>query len=158
MRLNGVLQSRLRSEEALQLFQDFAFDHARAIREVINGRHRNMAELVALVEDAHKFKKWVKGQPENADLHKAYVAEVAKLGWSENVPRKTVRWAIFTTTGAHVDRLDSRAHSIRDNLRVCGHSNQPFGVGTTRAGRPCSVVTDYRASVSRTFPQCAKAY
>jgi hypothetical protein len=109
IRLNGVLQSRLRSEEALQLFQDFAFDDARAVREAINERHRNMAELATLVADAQKFKKWVNGQPENADLRKAYLSEVAKLGWSEKLPRKTVRWAIFTTTGIVLSALTTPA-------------------------------------------------
>jgi hypothetical protein len=109
VRLDDVFRARLRSEEALQLFQDFAFDDARAIREAINERHRNMAEVAALVAGAEKFKKWVNGQPENADLRKAYLSEVSKLGWSENLPRKTVRWAIFTATGVALSALTTPA-------------------------------------------------
>jgi hypothetical protein len=108
-RLDGVLQRRLQSEESLQVFQEFAFDDARAIREVINDRGRNIGELIDLLEKAEKFKKWVRAQPENVDLRKAYLSEVSRLGWCENLPRKTVRWGIFTMTGIVLSALTTPA-------------------------------------------------
>ncbi len=58
-----------------------------------------MAELAKLVAEAQKFKSWIKGQPDDADMRKAYLAEVGGLGWCDKLPRKTARWAIFTASG-----------------------------------------------------------
>lgn len=98
-RINSALRSRLQSEQALGVFQEFVFDDARAVREAINGRHRNMAELAGLVAEAQKFKRWIKGQPEDQNLRKAYLAEIGRLGWCDKLPRKSARWAIFSAAG-----------------------------------------------------------
>ena len=98
-RINSALRSRLRSDEVLRGFQEFVFDDARAVREAINSRHRNMAELVSLVLSAKKFKCWIKDQPEDQDIRKAYLAEISKLGWCDALPRKSARWAMFSTAG-----------------------------------------------------------
>jgi hypothetical protein len=109
IRLNGALRTRLQSEEALQLFQEFVFDDARAIREAINGGHRNMAELAELVAEAQKFKSWIKGQPEDADMRKAYIAEVGRLSWCDKLPRKSARWAVFTASGIALSAVTTPA-------------------------------------------------
>jgi hypothetical protein len=109
IRLNGALRTRLQSEEALQLFQEFVFDDARAIREAINGGHRNMAELAELVAEAQKFKSWIKGQPEDTDMRKAYIAEVGRLSWCDKLPRKSARWAVFTATGIALSAVTTPA-------------------------------------------------
>ncbi len=97
-RIEDAIRKRLRSEENLSLFQESIFDDSRAIREAVNGRQRNMQDVVSLVASAKKFRHWVAGQPENTDLRKAYLSEVTKLGWAEKLPRKTVRWGLFTMT------------------------------------------------------------
>jgi hypothetical protein len=51
----------------------------------------------------------VKAQPENADLRKAYLSEVSRLGWFEKLPRKTVRWGIFTATSIVLSALTTPA-------------------------------------------------
>jgi hypothetical protein len=98
-RLSRALGARLQSEMALQIFQEFVFDDSRAIREAVNCRHRNMAEVAALVAEAQKFKGWIRDQPEDADMRRAYLAEVGKLGWCDKLPRRSARWAIFTAAG-----------------------------------------------------------
>jgi hypothetical protein len=108
-RLNRALRARLQSEGALQIFQEFVFDDARAIREAINGGHRNMAELAELVTEAQKFKNWIMRQPEDTDMRKAYLTEVGRLGWCDNLPRKSARWAIFTTAAIALSTITTPA-------------------------------------------------
>lgn len=108
-RLTGALRARLQSEKDLQIFQEFVFDDARAIREAINSGHRNMAEFAELVAEAQQFKSWIKGQPEDGDMRKAYLAEVGRLSWCDKVPRKSARWAIFTATGIALSSVTAPA-------------------------------------------------
>lgn len=108
-RLTGALRAQLQSEKDLQIFQEFVFDDARAIREAINGGHRNMAEFAELVAEAQQFKSWIKGQPEDGDMRKAYLAEVGRLSWCDKVPRKSARWAIFTATGIALSSVTAPA-------------------------------------------------
>jgi len=104
-RLQDVIGKRVRSEQNLRLFQEFAFEDARAVREAVNRGDRNMQDVVSLVASAKKFRQWVSGQPEDADLRKAYLSEVARLGWTEKLPRKTVRWGLFTVAGTALSVL-----------------------------------------------------
>ncbi len=67
-RLSVALRARLQSERSLRVFQEFVFDDARAIREAVNSGHRNMAELAKLVAEAQKFKSWIKGQFDDAQI------------------------------------------------------------------------------------------
>jgi hypothetical protein len=79
--------------------------YARAIREAINTCHKNMAELTKLVEQAQKFKNWIRGQPEDQDIRKAYCSEISKLGWCEGLPKKSARWFIFTVAGVLISSI-----------------------------------------------------
>ena len=93
------------SEENISLFQEFVFGDSRAIREAINGRQRNMEDVVSLVASAKKFRHWVANQPENTDLRKAYLSEVSRLGWAEKLAPKAVRWGVFTLAGTVLSAL-----------------------------------------------------
>jgi hypothetical protein len=55
-----------------------------------------VADLVAA---AQKFRKWVKDQPEATELRKAYLSEVTRLGWTDRLPRKAIRWGLFNAAG-----------------------------------------------------------
>jgi hypothetical protein len=89
------LVRRTQSETSISAFQDFIFDDGRAIREAVNHGNKSMKDVADLVVKAREFKAWVKSKPEDADLRKAYLAEVSRLGWSEKLPQKTSRFAIF---------------------------------------------------------------
>jgi hypothetical protein len=95
-RLEEAIKRRVKSEAHLNLFQEYVFDDARAIREAVNRRERNMQDVASLVSSAKQFRRWVAGQPENTDLRKAYLSEVTKLGWAEKLPIKALRWGLFT--------------------------------------------------------------
>ena len=65
-----------------------------------------MKEVIALVEGAQKFRDWVSVQSsKNTDLRKAYLQEISRLGWTDSLPRKSVRWGIFTGAGIAVSAL-----------------------------------------------------
>ena len=81
---------------ALEAFEDFVFDDSRAIREVVDSGEHNMADVLELIKEAEKFRSWVKDQPENVDLRKAYCKEVIRVGWAAKLPVRSVRWGLFT--------------------------------------------------------------
>jgi hypothetical protein len=110
-RLNEVLRPRLGSERVLQIFQEFVFDDARAIREAINTCHKNMAELTKLVEQAQKFKNWIRGQPEDQDIRKAYCSAISKLGWCEGLPSRSRALSLLRQNGLRRGRLVPAHHS-----------------------------------------------
>ena len=104
-RLEKLMKGRVRSEGNLSLFQEFVFEGGRAIREVINSGQRNMQDVVSLVASAQKFRRWVSNQPEDVDLRRAYLSEVTKVGWTDKLPRKAVRWGLFTAAGTALSAL-----------------------------------------------------
>jgi hypothetical protein len=95
-KLNEILQPRKEAEETLELFEDFVFDDSRAIREAVNRRERSMIDVLSLVKKAEKFRKWVKDQPENTDLRKAYCKEVSSIEWAAKLPVRNIRFGLFT--------------------------------------------------------------
>jgi hypothetical protein len=103
------LVRRTQSETSIGLFQDLVFNDARAVREAVNHGNRGMKDVVDLVRQAREFKAWVRSKPEDADLRRAYVAEVSKLGWSDKLPSKVSRFCVFAAAGAALSFLASPA-------------------------------------------------
>jgi uncharacterized damage-inducible protein DinB len=81
LKFKDILSARQKSEEQIRVFQDFIFDDARAIREVINSGERDFEDLWKLLASAAKFKHWLKDQQPDQQLIKEYFREVTKASW-----------------------------------------------------------------------------
>ena len=106
-KVEDVLRKRLDSDRTIEQFQSFVFNDGRAIREAVNSGHRNLADVLRLLNKASKFKEWINRQPEDASLREQYCKELMALDWIESLPAKTARWAIFTAAGAAIGLLAS---------------------------------------------------
>lgn len=103
LKYEDVINRRTRSDAALTLFQEFVLDDARAIRETINSGSRSFSELLKVVEKSARFKKWLAGKPEDAQLVKEYFREISAGSWIEKLPVRSARWVLFTGIGMLVD-------------------------------------------------------
>jgi hypothetical protein len=105
LKFNDLLAARKNSEEQISAFQDFIFDDARSISEVINSGERDFNDLWKLISEAAKFKHWLKDQQPNKQLVKEYFREVTKASWVDRLPSKSMRWTIFNAAGLAIDAL-----------------------------------------------------
>lgn len=105
LKFNDLLATRQRSDEQINVFQDYVFDDARAISEAINTGEKSFRDLLELLLKADKFKHWLKEQEPNQQLFKAYFQEVTKKSWADKLPPKSIRWALFNLAGLGVDAL-----------------------------------------------------
>lgn len=100
-----LLERRNISDDAIKLFQDFIFDDSKAVGSAFESGSRNCRELLALLEKAGKFKKWLHNKDPDAELLKDYFKEITSDSWVDKLPAKGTRWSIFTGIGMGVDAL-----------------------------------------------------
>jgi len=100
-----LIRRRANSQETIRQFQDFVLLGGRAVAEAVNTGLRNMADVLQLIHQAEKFKKWVKGQPEDSKLREQYCQELMRLDWADRIPAKPIRWALFTGAATTIGLL-----------------------------------------------------
>jgi hypothetical protein len=86
------------SQKKIDLFQDRALE-GRAVRESINSGQRSFADLLTVIGKGRRFRDWVASREDDRDLLDAYYQEVTRLSWVDRLPVKSVRWAVFGSTG-----------------------------------------------------------
>jgi hypothetical protein len=125
LRISQLLDHSSTNNSQLQSFQDFVYDDGRAIRQAVNARHRNFDEVLSVASKAKKIRQWVSEQPDNTDLAKSYLREVSKLDWIDNLPVRSLRWALFNlgpacleAFGVQVPKLAPVVGSIGDSFLI----------------------------------------
>ena len=103
--MNGILDRYRRNVSQICTFQDFVFDDGRAISEAVNSGQRSFKDLLKLLDQADKFRAWVKSKPPDVNLAKEYLREITKSSWVDKLPGKSSRWAFFTGAGFILDAL-----------------------------------------------------
>ena len=74
-------------------------DQAGAIRDAINSGRRSFDEFEGLLERAARFRGWLKNQPHDKKLVKAYFDEVTRDSWVASEPGKAARWFFLNAIG-----------------------------------------------------------
>jgi hypothetical protein len=100
-----LLRKRAHSKEKIVQFQDFVLTGGRAVAEAVNSGSRNMADVLQLINQADRFKKWVAQQPEKSELREQYCQERMRLGWADRLPAKSIRWTLFTGAATTIGLL-----------------------------------------------------
>ncbi|WP_457492218.1 hypothetical protein [Tardiphaga sp. P5_C7] len=100
----NLMQKRDSAVSEIDLFQDLHL-HGRAIREVINKREKSLDDLYLLLDEAKKFKSWLRDKNPDRSLVKEYFDAVTRETWVDKLPTKSVRWIITTGLGAAVETL-----------------------------------------------------
>jgi hypothetical protein len=99
-RFSELLKKASPSKEIFALFQEFVINKSRSIREVVNSDDRSFADVIKLVQDAEKFKVWLKASDDENDIRANYCREVSSLDWAEKLPEKSIRFLIMTGAAA----------------------------------------------------------
>lgn len=89
----------------LDLFQEVVFNDSRGIREAVNSRHSNFSDVVKLVQQAQRFKEWLRKQSDSTELSHNYCREVSPLDWADKLPPKALRWLIMSGAGLGIDAV-----------------------------------------------------
>jgi hypothetical protein len=93
------LRARDRSTASLELFKEVALPSVPTIREVINSKERSISEFLALLDQAQKFKEWLKKGENDPDLAAQYIKAAITETWADKLPTKATRLAFFTGAG-----------------------------------------------------------
>jgi hypothetical protein len=102
-KVNYLLEKSLKSSEQISDFQEFIFNDAKSLREAVNNRQINLDDLLIVLKNSQRFKKWIIGIDPDQDLIKSYYAEVTKKTVVDKLPGKSARWGIFTGAGLIAD-------------------------------------------------------
>lgn len=105
LRLNTALARYGDSQLAIERFQEFVFNDARAIGQAVTSGGRTFRDLIRILERARKFKGWLRDKPLDADLLKQYFEETTKPTWIDSLPCKSYRWFILSGLGLAIEAL-----------------------------------------------------
>lgn len=104
-RMESLIRKSKKSESAMQAFENLVLDDGRAIREAINSGERTFKDLLPVLDEARKWREWLRGKPDDADLIKEYYQAIVRKTWADKLPTKVARWSVFTGLGVGVDFL-----------------------------------------------------
>jgi hypothetical protein len=77
-------------------FQDFAFDDSRAIADAVRSGAVSFGDVLDVVEQSTRFRRWLDGKDNDANLLRDYFQECTKDTWVERLPVAAARWALVT--------------------------------------------------------------
>ena len=99
-----LFRRRERSINEIDLFQDLHLE-GRNISDVLNSKERSFDEFLRLLDQAEKFKKWLRETNPDEKLVKEYFDAVTRQTWIDKLPTKGMRWVITTGLAAAVEAL-----------------------------------------------------
>jgi hypothetical protein len=97
------LRAREKSGATIEMFRDINLPGFPSIREVINSGDRTIAEFLKLLDQAAKFRDWLRAENPDRGLLAGYVKAATEKTWADQLPTKTTRWAVATGLGLAVD-------------------------------------------------------
>ena len=103
--VEALVRRHTQSETQIESFVDLTLADAHTIREAVNSGAVSFASVVKLLDSADKFRHWLREQPADAALLRAYYQETIKDSWAEKLPTKSARWSVFTGLGLAIDAL-----------------------------------------------------
>jgi hypothetical protein len=98
----NIFRRRERSINEIDLFQNLHLD-AHNISSALNSKERTFEEFLKLLDQADKFKKWLRETNPDENLVKEYFRAVTRQTWVDKLPTKGMRWVITTGLAAAVE-------------------------------------------------------
>ena len=99
----------------IQSFQEVLLD-ARSVGSAIASGERTFEDLRRLIDEASKFRDWVRNQQPDLDLLKEYARACTSVSWAEKLPNKAQRFLLFnsvaTVLSLALDPLTGAAVSL----------------------------------------------
>jgi len=100
----NLFRRRERSVEEIDLFQDLHLE-GRSLSETLNRNERTFDEFFRLLDQARKFKAWLRNVNPDEKLMREYFDAVTRQTWIDKLPTKGMRWVITTGLAAAVEAL-----------------------------------------------------
>lgn len=85
--------------ESKQNFEEVVLPEMPRLSDVIDSGGRTFTEFLVLLDRAMKFKEWLKSTNPDENLVSAYLQEVSRNGWLEQLPAKGLRYLMTTGIG-----------------------------------------------------------
>ena len=99
-RVAEIVRKSTANGERLESFQEVVVNEIRSIREAVNSGDRSFREVIRLVEQAHKFKEWIRQTSEDSLVRDEYCKSVAAADWADKLPPKSIRFLVMTGLSA----------------------------------------------------------
>lgn len=71
-----------------------------SVAEVIDSGDRSFDEFIEVIDEAVKFKKWLRSLGTDEHLVRAYLRDISSEGWIGRLPGKSLRYMLTTGVGA----------------------------------------------------------
>lgn len=106
LKFSNIIEKATQNSTAQNLFQEVILPDAKMIREVINSGEKSFADILPLLENSKKFKRWV--HPLDGDdtvIIEEYYRSRYKNSWVDDLPTKLLRFTVFTQAGIMTESI-----------------------------------------------------
>ncbi|MBZ5696557.1 MAG: hypothetical protein LAN36_14505 [Acidobacteriia bacterium] len=117
-KIASLFKEHDRNRDVLDRFTELVVNDSRAIAQAVNNRQRSFADVLELVQQAQKFKDWLRKQGPSADLSEEYCREVSRLDWADRLPPKAVRWLLVNVAGLAIGAVSSPTAAVLTSLGI----------------------------------------
>jgi hypothetical protein len=101
------------NQAQLATFREVVVPEGRTIREVIDSGERTFDEFLDLLDQAERFKEWIRGINPDENVAAAYLRDITSQGWINSLPIKTLRY-VFALAAGLVEPITGAALSAGD--------------------------------------------
>jgi len=88
------------NSDARHNFSEIVLPNTLSIAEIIDSRERSINDFFRLLDQAAKFKEWLKTASPDEGLIKAYITDISKESFAQSIPAKVARYVLATAIGA----------------------------------------------------------
>ncbi|MDP3798891.1 MAG: hypothetical protein Q8R06_17390 [Polaromonas sp.] len=117
LRYDEILRRRQLNESQRSNFHEVTLPDYPSLRETIDSGQRSFKDFLVLLDKGARFKEWLKSVSVDEGLVRSYMKDVAKEGWIQSVPSKTVRYVFTAILDAHNPLIGTGA-AVADNFIV----------------------------------------
>lgn len=94
VRYGEILRRANLNADARQQFTEVVLPDSPSLAEVIDSAERPFNDFLQLLDDAKRFKDWLKAVSPDEGLIRSYMREISSKGWIERLPAKSLRYLL----------------------------------------------------------------
>ena len=103
--LQDIVQMRLKSQNDIDLFNEYILSDCHTIGDAFMKSIISSKQLLKLLDEADKFRDWLKKVPEDKDIIREYYKAATKEEFKDKLPTKVTRFLIFKGLGMATNAL-----------------------------------------------------
>lgn len=94
VRHESLLRRTELNADARQQFVEIVLPDSPSLAEVVNSGERSLKEALTLVDQAARFKYWLKSANPDEGLVRTYMRDISSEGWVQRLPAKSLRYVL----------------------------------------------------------------